>query len=381
MKDRQDMEGLWKSTRRPMLIVAFGIILYELLENFTSVRAAVGGFMGVITPVFIGISIAFIANMPMHFLEERLFAKWKPSGLKRGVCVVLAMAFVITIVVLLVVIVGPQLTASIKTFAEDFDKYAYGLNRWANELWDTLNLNADVEAKLKEIGQEFIKDVDAYITGLSAVIVTFTINVAGLVVDLIFAFIISMYCLASKETLMRQGRKLVKAAFSERTADKILHIASATNTSLHNYLYGMITECFILGIMCFVGMSILDYPFALLISVLVGIGQIVPIVGAWVSAGIGAVILFVVEPSRALWFLVMVLAIQQVEGNVIYPRVVGNAVGISGLWVMIALLLGAGLFGLLGALLCVPIMAVLHTMVREWVNRRLEEKRAAGQEI
>lgn len=381
MKDRQDMEGLWKSTRRPMLIVAFGIILYELLENFTSVRAALGGFMGVITPVFIGISIAFIANMPMHFLEEKLFARWKPSGLKRGVCVALAMAFVITIVVLLVVIVGPQLTASIKTFAEDFDRYAYGLNKWANELWDTLNLNADVEVKLKEMGQEFIKDVDAYITGLSTVIVTFTMNVAGLVVDLIFAFIISMYCLASKETLMRQGRKLVKATFSERTADKILHVASATNTSLHNYLYGMITECFILGIMCFVGMRILDYPFALLISVLVGMGQIVPIVGAWVSAGIGAVILFVVEPSRALWFLVMVLAIQQVEGNVIYPRVVGNAVGISGLWVMIALLLGAGLFGLLGALLCVPIMAVLHTMVREWVNRRLEEKRAAGQEI
>lgn len=381
MKDKQDMEGLWKSTRRPLFIVAFGIILYELLENLTSVRSAMGGLVGVITPVFIGISIAFIANMPMHFLETKVFSRWKPSGVKRGVCVGLAMIFVLMVLALLVLIVGPQFVESIKTLAENFDRYAYSLTKWANELWDTLNLNKDVEVKLMEIGKDLLEEIDAYISGIAAAALTFTISIAKVVIDLIFAFIIGIYCLSSKETLLRQGRKLVKAIFNERTANKILHIASATNISLHNYFYGMITECFILGMLCFIGMSILKLPYALLISVLVGVGQIVPIVGAWVSAGVGLVILFVVEPARALWFLIMVLAIQQFEGNVIYPRVVGNAVGISGLWVMIALLLGAGLFGLVGALLCVPIMAVIHTMVREWVNRRLEEKRTAGQEI
>ena len=143
----------------------------------------------------------------------------------------------------------------------------------------------------------------------------------------------------------------------------------------------MITECFILGSMCFIGMSIFRFPFALLISVLVGLGQMIPIVGAWVSAGIGAVILFVVDPPSALWFSLRRCTMQPIECNLIYPHVVGNAVGISPLWVLIALLLGGGLFGFLGALLCVPIMAVIHTMTREWVNKRLEEKRAAGQEI
>ena len=155
--------------------------------------------------------------------------------------------------------------------------------------------------------------------------------------------------------------------------------APAPINQLHNYVYGMLIECFILGMMCFMGMQILSFPFAVLISVIVGASQMVPIVGPWVSGAIGLSIIFVVDPPRALWFIVFVLAIQQIEGNLIYPKVVGNAVGISGLWVMIAVLFGARLFGLMGAILCVPIMAVLYTLIGEWVNNRLEEKRAIAQ--
>lgn len=381
MKDRPNMEGLWKSTRRSLFIVAFGIILYELLENFTAVRSALSGFFSIITPVFIGIAIAFIANMPMHFLETKVFRRWKTCGLKRGVCLALAMLFVLAILVLLILVVGPQLVESIVTLAEDFSKYAWKLTVWATELWESFNLNPDIEAKLMEIGTNLLSEIDHYISLASSMVVKFTMGFAGVIVDLAFAFIISIYCLAGKETLIRQSRKLCKATFNERTSDKIIHIAAETNTSLHNYIFGMITECFILGTMCFIGMSIFRFPFALLISVLVGMGQMIPIVGAWVSAGVGAIILFVVDPPNAFWFLLMICVIQPIEGNLIYPHVVGNAVGISPLWVLIALLLGGGLFGLLGALLCVPIMAVIHTMTREWVNRRLEEKRAAGQDI
>lgn len=381
MKDRPNMEGLWKSTRRSLFIVAFGIILYELLENLTAVRSALSGFVSIITPIFIGIAIAFIANMPMHFLETKVFRRWKTCGLKRGVCLALAIIFVFSIIVLLVLIVGPQLVESVKTLAEDFSEYARSLTAWATNLWESLNLNQDIEAKLLEIGTNLLSEIDHYISAVSSAAVKFTMGFAGVLVDLAFAFIISIYSLASKETLIRQSRKLVKAVFNERTSDKIIHIAAETNTSLHNYIYGVIIECFILGSLCFIGMSILRLPFALLISVLVGIGQMIPIVGAWISAGVGTLILFVVDPPRAIWFLLLICTIQPIEGNLIYPHVVGNAVGISPLWVLIALLLGGGLFGFLGALLCVPIMAVIHTMTREWVNKRLEEKRAAGQDI
>lgn len=381
MKDRPNMEGLWKSTRRSLFIVAFGIILYEVLENLTAVRSALSGFVSIITPVFMGIAIAFIANMPMHFLETKVFHRWKTCGLKRGVCLALAILFVFAIIVTLVLVVGPQLVESVKTLATDFSQYASSLTVWATNLWESLNLNHDIEAKLLEIGANLLSEIDHYISIVSSAAVKFTMGFAGVLVDLAFSFIISIYCLAGKETLIRQSRKLVKAVFSERTSDKIIHIAAETNTSLHNYIYGVIIECFILGTLCFIGMSILRLPFALLISVLVGIGQMIPIVGAWISAGVGTLILFVVDPPRAIWFLLLICTIQPIEGNLIYPHVVGNAVGISPLWVLIALLLGAGLFGFLGALLCVPIMAVIHTMTREWVNKRLEEKRAAGQDI
>ena len=381
MKDRPNIEGLWKSTRKTLFVVAFGIIFYEILENLTAVRSALSGFVSIITPVFIGIAIAFIANMPMNFLEAKVFRRWKTCGLKRGVCLVLAILFVFAIITTLVLVVGPQLVESVKTLAEDFSKYAWSLSVWATDLWEGLNLNPDIKAKLMEIGTNLLSEIDRYVSVISSAAVKITMGIAGVLVDLAFAFIISIYCLAGKETLIRQSRKFCKALFSERTADYIIHVADETNSSLHNYVYGMITECFILGTMCFIGMRIFRFPFALLISVLVGLGQMIPIVGAWVSAGIGAVILFVVDPPSALWFILLICTIQPIEGNLIYPHVVGNAVGISPLWVLIALLLGGGLFGFLGALLCVPIMAVIHTMTREWVNKRLEEKRAAGQEI
>ena len=381
MKDKHNIESLWRSTIKTLFVVAFGILLYELLENISSVRSAVSGFFSVITPIFIGIAIAFIANMPMHFLEAKVFRRWKTSSLKRAVCLTLAMLFMLAILALLVVIIGPSLVDSVKTLAEDFDEYARKLTEWGTTTWENLHLNADIAAKLQELGENILTEIDQYISKAMSWAVKVTVNVAGIIVDLLFAFIISIYCLASKETLLRQARKLAKAMFNERASDKIIDVAGKTNTSLYNYLYGMITECFILGILCFIGMSIFKFPFALLISVMVGVGQIVPIVGAWFSAAVGTLIIFVVDPARAVWFLVLLLAIQQFEGNVIYPRVVGSAVGISGLWVMIALLLGGGLFGLLGAILCVPIMAVIHTLTREWVNRRLEEKRALGQDI
>lgn len=379
MKDRQDMEGLWKSSRRYILIAAFSIMLYELLENFSAVRGSVGGFLNTISPIFIAAAIGFIANMPMCFLENRLFARWRPSKLKRVLCVVLAVLLVLSVITVLIVIIGPKLVDSVKSLAENYDYYSTSLIKWGNDVWERLNLNADIEVKVREISEDILKELDGFISRLASKLLRFTVSTVGVVVDLLFALIISIYALSNKENLLRQCRKLIRAVFSERHADRILYVCARTNESLHNYVYGMIIECFILGVMCFIGMRILGFPFAVLISVIVGVSQMVPIVGPWVSGIIGLSIIFVVDPPHALWFVVFVLAIQQIEGNLIYPRVVGNAVGISGLWVMIAVLFGARLFGLMGAILCVPMMAVLYTLLGEWVNNRLEEKRAAAQ--
>lgn len=379
MKDRQDMEGLWRSSKKYILIVAFGVVLYELLENLTVVRQSISGFFGIITPIFIGIVIAFIANMPMRFLENRVFSKWRPCTAKRGVCLILAMLFIIAILTAIVLIIGPRLAESVKLLADDSDKYYYSLTQWGRETWERINLSPEIMSKIEEVGKSLVEKLDTVMSGLASWLVKFTVSAAGIVIDLVFAIIISFYGLAKKEELIMQTKKFTKALFSKKTAERIIYIGSRTNESLHNYVYGMLIECTILGLLCFVGMTVLKFPFALLISVLVGVSQMIPIVGPWVSAVVGAFIVFVVSPEQALWFLVFVIGVQQLEGNLIYPRVVGNAVGISGLWVMIAVLLGGGLFGLTGAILCVPVMAVIYTLTQEWVNDRLEEKRRDGE--
>ena len=379
MKDKQDMEGLWKSSRRYILIVAFGILLYETIENLSAVKGAVGGFFDAISPIFIALAIGFIANMPMRFLEGRLLARWRASRLKRVVCVVLALLFVLSIITALIVIIGPKLADSVRSLAENYDSYSKSLIKWGNDAWERLNLNEDIAVKVRQVSEDILDKLDGFISGLASGLLRFTVSTVGAVADILFALIISAYALANKENLLRQCRKLIKAVFSEQHAARILDVCARTNKSLHNYVYGMLIECFILGSLCFMGMQILDFPFAVLISVIIGVSQMVPIVGPWVSGAVGLAIIFVVDPPRALWFIVFVLAIQQIEGNLIYPKVVGNAVGISGLWVMIAVLLGARLFGLMGAILCVPITAVLYTLTGEWVNGRLEEKRALAQ--
>ncbi len=377
MKDRQDMEGLWKSSRRYILVVAFGVVLYEVIENLSAVRSAISGFFGEISPIFIAAVIAFIANMPMGFLERKVFARLRPCKLKRVACAVLSLLLVLAVVTALVVIVGPKLVESVRTFAENYDSYSKSLIRWGTETWERLNLNEDIALKVKEVAEDTLELLDGFVSRLASKLLRFTVSTVSIVVDLLFALIIAIYALANKEKLLCQCRKLIRAVFSERHAERILYICARTNESLHSYVYGMLIECFILGTLCFIGMQIFGFPFPVLISVIIGVSQMVPIVGPWVSGAIGLAIIFVVDPPSALWFAVFVLAIQQIEGNLIYPKVVGDAVGISGLWVMIAVLLGARLFGLVGAILCVPIMAVLYTLTGEWVNRRLEEKRSA----
>ena len=260
MKDKQDMEGLWKSSRRYIFIVAFGVILYEIIENLTAVKSSVGGFFDAISPIFIAMAISFIANMPMCFLENRLFSKWRASKLKRVICVVMAMLFVLSIITVLIVIVGPKLVDSIKSLAENYDSYSKSLIKWGTDVWERLNLNDDIAVKVRQVSEDILDKLDGFISGLASGLLRFTVSTVGVVVDMLFALIISIYALANKENLLCQCRKFIKAVFNEQHASRILDVCARTNKSLHNYVYGMLIECFILGMMCFMGMQILGFP-------------------------------------------------------------------------------------------------------------------------
>ncbi|MDD5918470.1 MAG: AI-2E family transporter [bacterium] len=376
--EKLEKQRVWRSARVPLVVALVTVLVYETFENMHDVSAVVGMFFSVLKPVFIGIAFAFIANMPMRFLETRVFKRWKICSLKRAVCQLLAMLFILLIVAAMLFLIIPRIAGSVVALANGMDGYIESLTAWGSDIWDRLNLNPGVEERIQSVVQTILAQLDELLSALVAGAAKFTVSIASTLVDVFFAAIISIYALFNKEKLIFQAKKVVVAIFSERRAERILDVSTRTNQALNHYFYGMIIECTILGTLCFIAMTIFGFPYALLISVVVGVTQIVPIIGPWVSALFGALIILVSDPSRVIWFIVLVLVVQQIEANVFYPRVVGNAVGLSGIWVMIAVLLGSGLFGIVGIVLCVPVMAVLYTLVSEWVNRRVEEKRFAA---
>lgn len=369
------MGSNWRSAKRYLLIVAFGVLLYELCENLPAARKAVGEFLSILQPLFIGIAIAFIVNMPMRFLERKVFAKWPESGSKRGVCLVLAYLFVIAVIVAMLLLIIPRMVESVASILINFDSYMTSLGIWANDIWERLNLREDVVHMITNGFARTFGQLDDIIAKATGAALRGAVSAISLAANTLIAFILSLYTLFNKEKFLMQARRMVNAIFEENTARRVLEICTRTNMALNSYFFGMIIDCFLLGTMCFIAMTIFGFPYALLISATIGFTQIVPIVGPWMGGIVGALLILFVNPPLALWFVVLLLTVQQIDNNLVYPRVVGNAVGISGIWVLIAILLGGGLWGLGGIVLSVPLMAVCHTIVGEWVNKRLERKR------
>ncbi|MDR0841620.1 MAG: AI-2E family transporter [Christensenellaceae bacterium] len=369
------MESPFKNAKKTILILFAGIAFYEVCEHLPAMRAWLHSVLSVLSPIFMGVGIAFIVNMPMRFLETRLLVKWRPCAWKRGVCQVLALLFVLAIISVMLLLIVPRVVESGVVIFENFDSYMNSLNDWANDTWLRLNLREDVTQMIVEGFKRTFGQLDDIVADFTSAALKGAVSAMGTIVNGAVAVIMSMYVLYNKEKFIMQARKLVRAIFKEHTAERVLEICSRTNVALNSYFYGMIMDCFALGAMCFIAMSIFRFPYALLISVLIGFTQIIPLVGPWAGGAVGTLLILLVNPPLSPWFILLLLTVQQIDNNLIYPRVVGNAVGISGIWVLIAILVGGKLWGLGGIVLAVPVTAVLYTMVSEWVNKRLEEKR------
>ena len=201
-----------------------------------------------------------------------------------------------------------------------------------------------------------------------------TTSLFSVIINLVLAFVFSLYLLAQKEHLCHQARSVINAVFSEAKAKKIREIAALTNRTFTHFVTGQLTEALILGSLCFVGMSLFRMPYAPVISVLIGFSALIPIFGAIIGALVGAFLILLVSPAKAFWFLIFLLILQQLEGNLIYPRVVGKSVGLPGIWVLAAVTIGGSIFGLIGMLLCVPLCSVLYALARQAVRERLKKK-------
>ncbi len=369
-----------KKTLRNLGFWVLGLIgAYWLLHETSRAKALLDFFIDLLSPFIIGGVLAFIVNVPMRAIEGTL-KKIKKDKLRRTVAIVLTLLAVTLVLAVVFMLLIPQLTETIQSlipklnkFVKDVEKYITEFQVEHPEIVEWLNNNTDFEKfDWSSIAQKTINiltnSLSAIVTGAFSAIGTLTSGLINAFVAVVFA----VYTLFQKETLARQGRKVLYAIAPEKFSDSIVRILRLTNSAFSNFLSGQCIEVCILGSMFAVSMAIFQMPYIPLVSVLVAVTAFIPIVGAWCGCIIGAFLIFVSNPMQAIWFVVLFLVLQQIENNMIYPRVVGSSIGLSGMWVLVAISVGGDLMGVAGMFLMIPLASVLYTLVQEWIHKRLE---------
>lgn len=377
-----------KNFKRLLAVVCTGIILYWLL-NEPQLASGVWSFgIRTLSPFIVGAVIAFILNVPMRFFERHLKFIQK-TGLRRSVALLLTLvcgALVITAVFSLLI---PQLAKTIASLYPAISAFLKEVETWVNrtlaenpQLMQWIQENTELSkldwAGLVQQGLTLVGN------SLSAILTTALTAIGGLVgvlMDAFIAIVFAVYALFQKEVLARQGRKLAYAFLKESHADYVVKVLRLSNATFSNFLSGQCIEVCILGGLFAVAMAIFRMPYIPLISVLVAVTAFIPVVGAWAGCIIGAFLILISDPVQAFWFVIMFLVIQQIEGNMIYPKVVGTSIGLSGMWVLFAIGIGGELMGVLGMFLMIPVVSVLYTLLREWTHNRLDKRDVAEDKL
>ena len=362
-------------------LILFTIFVLVALWNYELVFNGIKFVWGVISPFVLGGVIAFIVNIPMRFFEEKLFDKAKvkkkkwAEKLARPLSLIFALLLIIGIIATVVLIVIPELGNTLLNLGKTIQDFIPKAQEWAIQTFkdnqEIAKWIADIDFKWNEIlsqGLDFLKNGASSVLGS-----TFeaAMSIISGVASFFISFVFSCYVLVQKEKLGEQVRKLMRAFMPEDWNNIFLALGSVVNKSFTNFFTGQCLEAVILGLMFLITMTIFRLPYALLISVLIAFTALIPIFGAFIGCGVGALLIFMVSPMKALIFIIMFLVLQQIEGNFIYPHVVGNSVGLPSIWVLVAVSVGGSLMGLAGMLIFIPITAVVYTMLRGIVNRRL----------
>jgi len=367
-----------KNIKRVLLLIACAILLYWGLNNLSVLGGLLSSILSLFSPLLIGVGIAYVMNLLLMAIE-RLWDKalkkapelWRVK-LKRPICLTLAFLLFLGIIFAIIFILIPRLEEAGTTLVANVPTYITQIQGW----WDNLTaFAADHGITLPELSMN-VEDATKFITKLLTSngdnVVNTTINITtsilGALVNVLLALVFSVYMLAQKEKLLAQSKRLLLAALPQKAGERTMHILKLTNGAFSSFVTGQVTEAFILGTLCCLGMLILRLPYALPVSVIISFTSLIPIFGAWIGAATGAFLIVFVSPVKALTFLIFLLILQQVEGNLIYPKVVGKSVGLPGLWVLAAVTVGGGAFGVLGMLLGVPVCSVIYALVQDYLR-------------
>ncbi len=357
------------------------IILYWFLNDMDRVRNFLNWGMELVKPFLVGGCIAFILNVPMRSIE-RLLAGVKKPGLRRGVAVLLTLLAVVLVLTGVVYLLVPQiaetaeqLVAALPAFFERIYNWTIAFMADNPELATWLRENTEFGSiNWSEWLQKILSLLGGSLSSLADRVLMAVVSLSSGVFNAILSLVFAIYCLTRKEILARQGRRILYSILPEKTSDETVRILRMTNATFARFISGQCLEAVILGFMFAVSMSIFKMPYVPLISVIIAVSALVPIVGAFVGCVLGAFFILVQDPMLAVWFVIMFLVLQQIEGNLIYPKVVGSSIGLPGMWVLVAVAVGGELMGISGMLLMIPLTSVLYTLAREFTNSRLEAR-------
>lgn len=374
------MNYLEKYKKDIIKLILFTVIIIFAFMYIKTIGSFLAYLINIFMPFIIGIFIAFILNVLLNFVENKLFKKlnnknyktW--SKLKRPVSVIITFIIIITIIVFILGLLIPQLQNTVSLFTKNFDTY----KEQTIEILNNFGINSESINNYSTSINNLKNEITSYINNNRNEIMQITIGVAssflGSITSIIIGIVFAIYILLKKEDLSRQFKKILKAYLPEKYERRIEEIANLSNITFGNFISGQCLEALIIGLLCFIGMLILQIPYASTISVLVGFTALIPIFGAFIGTFIGAFLIFMVEPFKALIFIIFIIILQQLEGNIIYPKVVGKSVGLPSIWVMVAVTIGASIYGVLGMILSVPLCSILYSIIKTDVNLKIEEK-------
>ncbi|EOR27627.1 hypothetical protein A500_03481 [Clostridium sartagoforme AAU1] len=374
------MKNISNKLKQNILLGTYLIALYFILLNIKSVLSTFGSIIGILKPFIIAFCMAFILNLPMTFFENKVFNLLdnQKSGyarkLKRPLSILATFITVIGLVIALALFVIPELISSISTLLNAVPDYVRSFEKLINQYISSTEILQNAYDTLMTTWKELLKIVGGLLTTSLTSILTTTISITSGVVNFVLSIVLTIYMLASKETLLYHSKKILYAFVFKPLADKIIRVIRLSNTTFSKFITGQCIEAVILGILCFIGMNIFSMPYSLLVSVLIGVTALIPVFGAFIGTIPSVFLILLINPMQALWFIVFILCLQQFEGNVIYPKVVGNSVGLPAIWVMLAMLVGGSTLGLIGMLIGIPVFSVAYQLIREYTNKRLDSK-------
>ncbi|MDB2073761.1 AI-2E family transporter [Clostridium paraputrificum] len=365
-----------------LLLATYVVVLAFIFINIKSVGNIFGSTMGMLKPFLIAICIAFVLNIPMKFYEEKVLDKViKQPKKRRPLAIILTIITIIAIVVGLVLFIIPQLVESGSTLVKNIPDYVKTLEMFMAEHFSKTEVFDELWNQVLSMGENIIKVVGQVTGSLVSQVVDITVGVTSTIINFFMGILIAIYILLSKEKLGIQAKKILYAFFDRIKANKVMEVARISHDKFSKFITGQCIEAVILGGLCFIGMTIFSMPYALLVSTIIGVTALVPIFGALIGTIPAAFIIFMVEPMTAVWFVILIVVIQQIEGNLIYPMVVGNSIGLSAIWVLLAITVGGSTFGILGILIGIPLFGVLYTLLSTITNSKLKEKNIKVEDI